>query len=602
NEAPPPPAVTPFEPMPAASALTKIKMILHGGAVTNEELTTVSQENGALNPEGLRTVIADWSATPEFQAKLQAFLELSLQQDEINPRQPYRDQLDQIGGNDNQINTQLLYPSLERSFVRTAWNIVQNGGDFRQVVTTRRWQVTTAILAALVYIDRTRNPVRFEFLEHLTEADYSDWRNVTFVQASSAEEVPQFANTAAFVRSLRTIGNNGTLNLRAPRVGFFSTPTFYESWETNEDNQFRVTTNQAVLAALDILFEAGDTTQHETLEGLNEDHSAPDSACYQCHRMLDPMRLQFQNVYSFRYRVLNEPRTQQPGFAFQGYVASPSTMDEFAQALVDHPRFPTAWVQKLCMWANSQRCLEDDPEFIRLATAFSQDWDFMALLTNLFSSPLITGAEITETHDDREFFVSIARTNHMCVALDTRIKEARADRCAAEREANPDANPAVCNERNNIGCNASGLIRSMSEVISADAYGRGSREFIQESLSGPFNSRAMTELCTQLASREVGNGNQTFRTNTVDASLNRMVRYVMGLPTDHPRYDAARAGLRRAYDIAAATPVCGDGNALDVVDDNVDAINCGFGMNATRAMYTAWIVACSSPELAGQGL
>ncbi|MEM7677208.1 MAG: calcium-binding EGF-like domain-containing protein [Myxococcota bacterium] len=320
NEAPPPPAVTPFEPMPAASALSKIKMILHGGSVTNGELATASQANGVLNREGLRTVITDWSTTPAFQNKMRAFLELSLQQDEINPRnQPYRDQLDPIGGSDNEINTQLLFPSFEQSFVRTALNIVQSGGDFRQVVTTRRWQVTTAILAALVYADRSRNPVRFERLAHLTEADYRDWRNVTFVQAANADEVPQFENNAAFVASLRSIGNNGSINLRAPRVGFFSTPTFYESWETNEDNQFRVTTNQAVLAALDILFEAGDTTSQDNLNGLNEDHSDPSSACYQCHRMLDPMRLSFQNIYNYKYRVVNNPETElQPSFAFKG--------------------------------------------------------------------------------------------------------------------------------------------------------------------------------------------------------------------------------------------------------------------------------------------
>ena len=604
NEAPPPPPVTPFDPMPATSVLSKTKFILHGGAVTDAELAAVTGQDGALNVDALRRTIESWQSTPEFQAKIQAFLELSLQQDEINPRnQPYRDQFDPIGGNDVAIDRTALFNSLERMFVRTAWNIVSSGGDFRQVATTRRWQVTTAILSALVYADRSRNPGdRFERLAHLQASDYTDWRDVNFVQAADASDVPQFANTAAFVSSMRDIADGGSLTLRAPRVGFFNTPPFFESWETNEDNQFRVTTNQALLASLDILFEAGDVTPQDNLNGLATEHAEPESACYACHQRLDPMRLEFQNVYNYKYRIRDNVETElPPSFSFQGYTAAPANMDEFGQALVSHPRFPTAWVQKICMWANSQRCLEDDPEFVRLRNAFAQDWDLMALIVDMFTSPLVTGARITETHDAAEFFVSIARSNHMCGALATRIEAARAERCAAEQAANPNADPAVCQSRNNFGCNATNTTRSMRDLISSDAYGRGKREFIQESVSGPFNARAMTELCTQLATREVGGGNQTFTQNDIPGSIDRMVRHVMGLPASHPRYQAARDALQRAYDIGRATPTC-ESTGGDVVADNATEITCGFGLNTTRSLYIPWILACSSPELAGQGL
>ncbi len=612
NYTPPPPPPPPvFDAMPASSVLAKTKFILHGGAVTGADLEAATNDEGALDVAGLKTLIQGWATTSEFQSKMEGFLRLALQQTEINPRtanrnQAYRDQFDPINNNNGDIaidRTRFL-DSLDEIFVRTGWDIVSSGRDFREVVTTRRWKVTTAILAALVYTetDTTPNNNRFKLLAHLTPADYADWRDVNFTQAADASEVRPYQNTAAFVNGLRNIADGGSLALRAPRVGFFNSPTFFENWETNPDNQFRVATNQAILAALDILFEAGDTTPQDNENGLAAEHAPQDTACYQCHRLLDPMRLQYQNVYTIRYRMRDNVITdREPSFAFQGHTAPTQTMDQFAQALVNHPRFAVAWVQKLCMWANSQRCVENDPEFLRLVTFFQQDYNLMNLLVELFASPLTTGVESTQTHETNEFFVSIARSNHLCNALQTRIRQARTDRCEAERAADPDANPAVCNQRNNIACNANNQTRAMADLISRDAFGRGSSEFIQESLSGPFNARALTELCTQLANREVGGGDRTFTQGDVNGSIDRMVRFVMGMPATHPRYQATRDGLRRAYDIGRATPVCSESGG-DVVDDNATDITCGFGLNAQRALYIPWILACSSPELAGQGL
>ena len=610
NVAPPAPPLPPFEPMPPASVLAKTKFILHGGAPTDAEIASVTTADGSLDEAGLRGVITAWSSTPEFERKLRSFLALSLQQVEVNPsNRPYDDQLDRIQGNDVAIDAPALFANLEESFVHTAWRIVSGGEDFRGVATTRRWRVTTAMLTALIYADRRNNPgPNFERFAHLTPADYQDWRDVNLTPAAAASEVPQFANTAEFAAQIRAIPDGGSLPLRAPRVGFFNTPTFFESWETNGDNQFRVTTNQAVLAALDILFEAGDRTEQTNLNGLADEHALPDTACYQCHRMLDPMRLQFRNIYTVRYRVRDTLETELvPSFAFQGYNATPRTMDEFGHALTNHPRFPIAWVQKLCMWGNAQRCDESDPEFQRLAALFAVDYDFLELVVNTFTSPLITGADVTETHDHAEFFVSIARSNHVCTAVETRLAQARADRCAAERAAiNPgDPEPPVCTPRNNSGslCNADRTTRDMAGLISADAYGRGAREFIQESLSGPFNARALEEMCTAVSNREVGGGTppRTFSATDVPGALDRMVKFVMGLPETHPRYSRAREGIQKAYDVARATPTCAEAG-LDVVDGNRNEIACGFGLNANRSLFVAWIFACSSPELAGLGL
>ncbi|MEM7676133.1 MAG: calcium-binding EGF-like domain-containing protein [Myxococcota bacterium] len=608
---PPPPPPTVTETMPAASALTKAKFILHGGPVTDAELDSALAADDTLHRPGLRTVIQGWIGTPAFNQKIQSFLKLALQQQEVDPRtlilgQAYRDQFDPM----NNVNTPFVIDrnrfidSLDEIFVRTAWDIVRQRRDFRQVVTTRRWKVTTAILAALVYAERPQmqRDNHFKLLAHLRPSDYNDWRDVNLTQAQRAADVPTYANTAAFVTSLRNISNGGSLALRAPRVGFFNTPTFFENWQTNSDNLFRVSTNQALITALDLSFEAGDTTPQNNENGLARDHANPNTACYQCHQKLDPMRLVYQNIYTTRYRMLNNPvRNLEPSFAFQGHTAPLTSMDEFAQALVGHPRFAAAWVQKLCMWANSQRCLESDPEFQRLVTRFERNFDLLGLIIDFFISPLSTGFEATATHESTDFMISIARSNHMCHALQLRIESARAERCDAERAANPNTNPAVCQARGQVGCDANQLTRSMAELISSDTFGRGDPAFVQQSVSGPLNARAMTEMCTQLANREVGFNNHTFTPTDVAGSLDRMVRLIMGLPSSHPRYEEAREGLRRAFDIGQATPDCATSGG-DIVADNSNEITCGLALNRQRALFVPWIIACSSPELAGQGM
>ncbi|MGE0788778.1 MAG: hypothetical protein AB7S26_24105 [Sandaracinaceae bacterium] len=603
----PPPI--PFEPMPPSAALSRVKLLLHGGAMTDEELARVTAPDGSLDREGLRGVIESWRGTPELQRKLQSFLQLSLQQYEVNTGRPYTSQLDmaamfQTSG----IDANALFANLEQSFVRTSWEIVDTDQDFRNVVTTRTWRVTTAMLAALVYMesDRARRGEdRFQYMAHLTPGDYEDWRSVTFSQARSAGEVMSYENTAGFVSSLRRIPDGGTLPLRAPRVGFFNTPVFFESWETNPDNQFRVTTSQTLITALDLIFEAGDTTEVTSLNGLAEEHAMPDTACYQCHRELDPMRLQFMNVYSFENRSLTDRSDAlPPTFAFQGVNAEPQTMDELASVIANHPRFATAWTQKLCMWANSARCDESDPELQRIADGFARDFDLWQLVLEVFTSPLVTASQSTLTHERSEYFISVARANHVCEAFETRLDQARAERCEEERAADPGGlEPATCLPRTRGAvCSFSRTARDMAEVLSRDAYSRGARDLVQDSLTGPFNSRALNELCTAYSPREIGTQtDRTFDPNDPEDSLDRMVRYVMGLPVSHPRYEAARAALDRSFDIARATPLCAD-TGQDLVADNADNVVCGLGLTATRAMYVSWIVACSSPELAGVGL
>ena len=67
--------------------------------------------------------------------------------------------------------------------------------------------------------------------------------------------VSGFENCRALLRDNR-LGSpdleqvSSRIALQLPRVGFFSTLSFLANAETNQDNQFRVTTNQALIAAL----------------------------------------------------------------------------------------------------------------------------------------------------------------------------------------------------------------------------------------------------------------------------------------------------------------------------------------------------------------
>ena len=79
--------------------------------------------------------------------------------------------------------------------------------------------------------------------------------------------------------------------LTIPRVGFFTTPAFFANWQTNTSNQMRVTTNQALIVATGAAVDGTDTTVPPSTPGLDAAHAAPGTACFGCHQLLDPTRV-----------------------------------------------------------------------------------------------------------------------------------------------------------------------------------------------------------------------------------------------------------------------------------------------------------------------
>jgi hypothetical protein len=189
-----------------------------------------------------------------------------------------------------------------------------------------------------------------------------------------------------------------------PRVGYFSTPSFFANWPTNDSNVARVTANQSLIVALGLSIESSDTTVALSEPSLDAEHAAPGTECYGCHRMLDPMRQVFRRTYTLGYHEqLDATQRSIPSvFSYAGVSRQTDTIEDYAAVLAGHPQFPIAWARKYCHFVNSAPCSATDPELIRLAELFkASGFNFRALARATLASPLTTGLAVTQTHSDR---------------------------------------------------------------------------------------------------------------------------------------------------------------------------------------------------------
>ncbi len=587
----------PFEAVGVESYLQKVKTLLNGGAVTADELNLVKAQ-----PAALRMLVEQWTAAPAFQDKMHDFLSIALQQRLVGtldfefdkPRGPFTD---------------LLESNTEESFLRTALNIIENRRPFTEVLTTRRFAVTTGLLVAMAYTDRTtrelaserqmlyRTPpagtpaapwslayslqskswllpalpddcnalplsgtklfdmlygfvvcpsknVNVESGTVLTAADFADWHFVDFAPSTAQHPRDLFYR----VDDLRSASK---VYLDLPRVGFFTTPAFFGNWDTNDGNQFRVTTSQTMIAALGEVFSPGDSTDPVRGDGLDAEHAPPTSTCYGCHQFLDPMRGYFSRTYSTDYQATATPTTAKPSFAFLGVTADEGNIDTFAQTLASHPLLPTAWVQKLCFYANSQGCDASDPEVLRIAKVFADsDFDFITLVQELFTSPLVTGVSATQSYATRDPIVSITRRQHFCQLIDERL-----------------GTQATC-----AGAG------SVVGLIPMDEFSRGSEVPVQPAETSLFHFAAAEKLCGRITGKLVGAG---LRFDPADptTAIADMVSQLMALNPSHSRASVVQEQLSKHYAAARAA-----------------------GASPGIALKDTFTVACMSPDVMGLGL
>lgn len=588
--------------------VSKVKYLLSGVPVTQAELDAVTAD-----PKTLRGLVEGWvgpsaNLTPEFQVKLTDFLRTALQQDSVGA-------LREVLGfpTTRPIAIQKLRDNLTQSFALTALDIVKKGRPFTEILTTRTWKVTDAMLVLLAYADQSaaelaqqqtvyspttlngnaiptldesiRNRVWYfkeipsdckyyrdsslklspnEFLRLMfgriqcrggandfryadlepdwtvQSADYATFRDVTFVPGKA----PLFYDLKTGIRGVTTFPS------RIARLGFFTSPVFLDNWPTNADNQFRATTNQTMIVALGATFSPGDGTSQPLLNGLPPTHAPEGTACYGCHRLMDPMRLFFGKSFNYQYSWAETPEPLAPSLAFLGYNATGNNLDDFAQALAQHPRFPVAWVQKLCSYANSQPCDESDPEFLRIVDKFRTGFNLRDLIVELFTSPLVTNAAFTKTYASRRVLVSIARRRHLCAAQSTRLPVA-----------------GICG------------VPSVADRLGGipdDSFARGQVDPVLTASPSSFHAAATEQLCTAIAAQVVGKG--AFKETNPPAAVQAIVGKVMGLGSSHSRYAAAVSAMTNHYtaQLATKTPLAALQETFTLACMTPDAMAVGF--------------------------
>lgn len=558
-----------FEPSMPAVYVSKVKNLMTGRRASTEEVERVRDD-----PAVLAELARQWVQTPEFEARLRPFL-----QDALQYSVDLADLEDKIGG--IPAYQPLIEADLGESFVRTMMRIIREDRPFTEIATTRHWEVTTFTLAILAYLDagedeRKRDhqqvldpppgvpdPIPLEYsVENLIwplppeaamcsgitrrgdavltmllgrckgsisvddpvfqPGDFADWRTVELLPAGQDEPDPVFWDIPA-LRATQT-----QMEVGMPRVGFLTHPAFLARWETNADNQFRVTTNQALLVMTGHTFEASDATEPVGLDGLDQDHAQPDSACYACHRALDPMRVFYENAYDYDYTSLGvEHGNRTPAYTFRGQAELGGDLYDFADILASNPDFAVAWAQKLCYWANSQACDEDDPELLRVAQVFEDSgYSFYTLVVELLTSPLVTGHALTQTYCSRPFLVSITRRDQLCHSLDVRL-----------------GGDGLCD---------AGKLSKLVELIPEDSIARGDPAPVQNPVSSAFHAAGVEQLCLQLAQEQVGPGGAV-PADSPDVALSIIAEDLMGIPAGSARHEEVTGILAAHLDEARQT-------------------------------------------------
>jgi hypothetical protein len=382
------------------------------------------------------------------------------------------------------------------------------------------------------------------------------WRPVTVRQAQDGDPLTPFYDLPALREANEIV-------VRTPRVGFFTTPAFFANWPSNNSNQHRGTLNQALIVGLGRSINPVDKGTATVLDnGKDGQHSDPTSPCYSCHQTMDPMRNVFRQAYTYSYHAQHDPAQvySTATFDYLGSMTPLTSLDDFASALVQHPLYPVAWAQKLCYYANSSGCSEDDPEFLRVATAFSESgFDFHTLVLELFSSPLVTGQVATKSRTDVGETVSIARQDHFCAALTSRLKLAT----------------NLC-----VGIPDQTTKTAVANNIPLDGYLRGADAPALSTAQTPFYRGATEALCSYAASLTIDKMPMSrYSSSKKDAAITDFVENIMGITSADPNNPAVTLLLQQHYDAAIAE-----------------------GAMPTDALKSTFITACLSPTSVAIGL
>lgn len=140
--------LAPFdEAVPPSVYVPKVKALLTGLPATAAEV-----QAAAASPTALRGLVDQWMALPQFRSRMLDFFRNAFQQNNVT--------LDGVSAGLDIPDFYLRWQDQRRmeyalmdSFPLTAWQLVQEGRPFTETVTTRRYMMTTAMMALLSYAD-----------------------------------------------------------------------------------------------------------------------------------------------------------------------------------------------------------------------------------------------------------------------------------------------------------------------------------------------------------------------------------------------------------------------------------------------------------------
>ncbi len=399
-----------------------------------------------------------------------------------------------------------------------------------------------------------------------TAGDFSTWKMVNVRPPNGTEGSTKFWDVPA-LRSATEIVT------KIPRVGFFSTPAFHANWQTNTSNQMRVTINQAFIVALGAQVDGTDSTPLSMIgnnpPGMDQAHVSAGAACVGCHQVLDPSRSILMASWTDGYGTQTNTTLPKGWFVFNGVVdKNIGNLTDFGTALVSHPLFADAWVQKLCFFVNSQGCDPTDPEFLRIRDDFKNGFSWKKLVEDLLSSPITTNAVATKTTTTEGEMVSVTRRDHLCRLLDSRL--GLADSCGLDAIAK-----------------TSTQIEQIAGGLPSDGYGRGAPIPVLPTDPTLFYRAGLENVCENVANIVVDNtkppANAVTYSSATTASQNAaiadFVANLMAIVPDDPRSSVMTQKLTAHFSAAVANQA-----------------------TKTDALKSTFVVACLSPNVAAIGM
>ena len=357
------------------------------------------------------------------------------------------------------------------------------------------------------------------------------------------------------------------------------------NWPTNPSNAMRVTMNQTLIVALGAMVDGADGTLPKVaaggapIPGLDSAHATPGTACYGCHQLLDPTRSILAATYSWSYHAqdLSAQKAQTGEFAFQGVIQFPKSVYNLGGILASHPLFATAWVQKLCHYANSRPCETSDPEFLRIVRDFQDDaFSWNDLVVDLLASPLTTNAKSTATGTHDGVIVSVSRREHLCATLGARLGVR--DLCALLPTTTP----------------ISPSIPKIASGFPSDGYGRGVVAPVLPNQPSLFFRAGTENLCEAIAPLVIDNDSPPPGVRRwSSASSAAVAQAILDFVPDRSGAGAERSALRRG-----GQPSGRFEEALGAVD----SVTGEKDFTAHDALQSTFVVACETPSAVSLGM